>query len=119
MAIANIWRLHSIRLDHATTDVIVGAMNSVAMPTDSEVVREVNSSRLYSYQAHLNFRSASISFTSWDLVTLMNALPADKPIGLCIGSTETYTSVFVNVARYDCNSIVDFTTFQIQKGIIF
>ena len=115
MAISNIWRMHSIRFNR-TVDVIVGAMNSVAMPTDSEVVREVNSSRLFAYQAHLNFRSASISFTSWDLASLLGEVGLQ---GECIGTGLPLESVFVNVAQFDCNSIVDFTTYEITKGIVF
>lgn len=121
MAIGNIWKMHSIQLVGAGPpgDFIVGSMNSVAMPTDAEIVREVNAGQIFAKQVHQNFRSAAVNFTSWNLNALLGTIGLS---GLCIGPGNDYIALHAYVARYDCNQIVDgsvHTRYEINKGIVF
>ena len=118
MAIANIWKIHSVVFNQPS-DIVVGAMSNLSMSTDSEVVREVNASRHYARQAHQNVRSVGINFTSWHLEELLSVCGIG---GLCVGTGLTTTSMDVYVAMYDCNAVASgsvHTMYQINKGLVF
>lgn len=120
MAIGNIWKMHSIVLVGAgpPANAIIGSMQSVAMPTDTEIVREVNAGQIYAKQVHQNFRSASINYTSWNLQDLLDVVGL---AGRCIPDAS-YTDVHVYIAKYDCNQIASgsvHTRYEVNKGIIY
>jgi len=119
MAIANIWKLHSVRFDKTPTDVIVGGMASVGMPTDAEVIREVNASREFARQSHVNFRSVGINVTSWQLEQLLDEVGIK---GICIPTTGGTLVLDIFIAKYDCNGIAPgavHTRYSVNKGIMF
>ena len=120
MPVNALYKLHSIEFndDLHATPIVIGSMADVGMPTDSEVVREVNAGNIYAEHSHTSFRASMINMTTWNLAEIFRILGT---AGFCINTTDPQTGVHVYVARYDCNQIAasGHVRYTVRKGMVY
>lgn len=124
MALANIWKIHSIvrvlpahvadRLNVANT--FVGGITNVAMPVQANVQTQVPAGQIYATSGYISFQSTDVTFTTTLAKALIDMVGVS---GACFAPGGDELDIYL--AKHDCSGPVagaNHRRYTIKKGIL-
>ena len=122
MAIASIWKIHSIERVLAGQDPLlvsngtIAGITNVSMPVQANVTREVTGSNTFASSGRIDFTTVDLTFTSLMAQRMFELIPVR---GACIAGGDTWN---VYVAQYGCDGPlagVVHRRYTIAKGMLY
>ena len=118
MAISNVWKPFGIRLNHATTNVLVVGLTDHSLNPNLTVNKRMGAGSVNITTVYNTSQTARFTGTTLMVEQLLDVI---STTGICFGAGETYTSIDLIWQRHSCGGIdsMNYRNVNVLRGKIF